>query len=359
MKKIFAILLLVCLFVSLVGCTIVLPERPTAAPVSNVPDDAPSEPVTDGSSSGGKTKPKDDDPKQADEPVTNSLESYGAEGVDWNDGDLFAIGFVGYMEGIGGISENPLLMVYDDLYSFYEYQDYVAYIGDEIFFIFPRYADATVTIEQRTHDDKVKIVDTLYEGGNLPVMFGCNESDLYPNTVVTVTGNGKSVSFSPALSLMDGSINMPKSGGRDISVPRYGTDDNFLARNTYARDALIDGEMSVTYNLEFNDDGTMAYYYGWSYGEVAERLDGVYYYVGKEAATERHPAGTVIMLMHQTYVYGDEGDWEDGDSDYVFFAAYDVARGADGTVIFDHSHGELFYYEDVPGTTYTFEQRFG
>ena len=83
--------------------------------------------------------------------------------------------------------------------------------GEEVFAIIPTDENASVTVQRLEMNDNGELVpkETLYEGGGTPFLLRCNVSDIFPNTLVTVTGtDGNTLSVSPFISLRDGSAVM-------------------------------------------------------------------------------------------------------------------------------------------------------
>ena len=139
--------------------------------------------------------------------------------IAWRDGDIAAAAYLAY--GIGDeLAVNKKL--YSARYSFVNGAiDEVGSEGYEYYYIVPRYPDCRIVVESLDSDGQTP-VSTLYESKNeaVTVLLLANYSDIIPNTRVTVTYNGESVSFSPSLSLKgDGEIMNPLPNGiREISV---------------------------------------------------------------------------------------------------------------------------------------------
>ena len=83
--------------------------------------------------------------------------------------------------------------------------------GEDVFAIVPTNENASVTVERLEMNDNGELVpsEILYEGDGTPFLLRCNVSDIFPNTLVTVTGtDGNTLSASPFISLRDGSAVM-------------------------------------------------------------------------------------------------------------------------------------------------------
>ena len=80
--------------------------------------------------------------------------------------------------------------------------------GGEIYAIIPRYEGETITLNsvlwsEERGEPVQQEPGTVYDTA---ILVACNESDIFSNIVVTLTMGKESVSFSPYISLMDGSI---------------------------------------------------------------------------------------------------------------------------------------------------------
>ena len=197
-------------------------------------------------------------------------------GLEWDENALCAVGFFGYGPLYGGMfgTMQPLFAVYSELYSQMYYQDYVFGDGDERYFIVPRYADATVEIRTQTMENGVG--EVVFEGDATPFLVACNPSDLYSNVVITITGNGESVVFSPQISLVDGALALPADGTvQDITV-QNDVNENLIGVWTsygYAYDRNLDEDAEFMFLLHFFDDGDFEYV-RYTQGEVFEWFYG-------------------------------------------------------------------------------------
>ena len=138
--------------------------------------------------------------------------------VKWEEGDLCAVLFLGYGKDFSAISEMSDFTKYCEKFpSLRKITAFTAETeGDEVFYIIPRYDDATVTISEYKIDIEnmeETIGKELYRGKNAPVLIRCNFSDIIPNASVTVTGNGSSITFNPAGGVEAGKVQFMGSGG--------------------------------------------------------------------------------------------------------------------------------------------------
>ena len=131
--------------------------------------------------------------------VSNSTQE---EEVKWETNDLCAVVFLGYGNDFSSFSQTENFEAnckrFPSLEKITEFA--VETEGDEVFYIIPRYADATIAVHQYNFDiekERETIGKKFYQGGFEPILLRCNLSDLHPNTLVTVTGNGENVEFNP------------------------------------------------------------------------------------------------------------------------------------------------------------------
>lgn len=79
--------------------------------------------------------------------------------------------------------------------------------GEELFCIVSHYVDSSITVERAelSDDGELEAKETLVTSDK-PIIIQCNESDLYSNVIITIKHKEDSVTFSPFISLMDGSV---------------------------------------------------------------------------------------------------------------------------------------------------------
>lgn len=117
-------------------------------------------------------------------------------GFEYADEHLYAIKFLGY--GIDP-SEN------------YKNTDLIDVGGDEFYLIVPRFDECEVKVKMMNFGDfsdmsAYETLNVFTSNNGEPFILKCNVSDIYSNVAVTMTGAGGSASFSPRISLEDGSL---------------------------------------------------------------------------------------------------------------------------------------------------------
>ena len=125
---------------------------------------------------------------------------------------LYGITFLGYESTEGEITPP---YAYIDQEAFQK-MEAVMYEGDEYYLIVPKNEDVKVEIFTYDAMDPIGgIGDYLYQSETgVPIIIRCNVSDLYPNTVIRFEQGDKSVSYSPYINLMDGSVEIEEGGYR-------------------------------------------------------------------------------------------------------------------------------------------------
>lgn len=80
--------------------------------------------------------------------------------------------------------------------------------GCDLYCIVPVNAGDKLSVSEVSlaDDGTLRPGDVVYEGDGAPILLLCNVSDIMPNALVTVGAGESAVSFSPYLSLMDGSL---------------------------------------------------------------------------------------------------------------------------------------------------------
>ncbi len=87
--------------------------------------------------------------------------------------------------------------------------------GFEVFALIPYGEGTKIKVNKLVYSDDMMTSEKselLYESESTePVVLKCNVSDLFSDTIVTVTkANGESISYSPSTSLKDGSVFIPE-----------------------------------------------------------------------------------------------------------------------------------------------------
>ena len=125
-----------------------------------------------------------------------------SDNIKWNENDLCAIISLGYGNDFSTFAETDRFKEFCK--QFPSLKNMTAFTveaeGDEIYYIIPRYSDASFIVNEYNFDIET-LVETmgkeLYRGVGEPILIRCNISDIHPNTAITVTRNDKSVTFSP------------------------------------------------------------------------------------------------------------------------------------------------------------------
>ena len=122
--------------------------------------------------------------------------------LKWNEMDICALVFLGYGQNFTEFSRSEnfqkLIQRFPSLKKAMQFD--VETEGDELYCLIPRYADVDVQLHEYHLDIESMeelVGKELYNGGATPLLIRCNISDIHPNTQVTVTRNGESLTFSP------------------------------------------------------------------------------------------------------------------------------------------------------------------
>ena len=85
--------------------------------------------------------------------------------------------------------------------------------GDEFYIIVPKSKTAYMEIYEYEVFSEKKVGDLIYKSraGN-PVLLRCNISDLHPNTIIKLIDGEEYISFSPTVSLVDGTVVVGEKG---------------------------------------------------------------------------------------------------------------------------------------------------
>ena len=163
--------------------------------------------------------------------------------------------------------------------------------GMEVYAVVPRDIGSHVAVStwvcDETNDFQGEPGELLYESrSGEPVILMGNVSDIMPNLLVAVTTpDGKTLSYSPSLSLRDGALERSTAPEiYDFSIylstpeeapPSSITPAEYLG--DWASDGVTDGEGN-TYSccLTFREDGGMEFFYYELPGQILERFDGTY-----------------------------------------------------------------------------------
>ena len=177
--------------------------------------------------------------------------------VEWEEGDLCALIFIGYNKDFSALAEtDPFKGLGEKFPSLRKMTKFtVETEGDEVYYIIPRYKDATITVNEFRFDfDNMKEITgkELYRGGAEPVLIRCNISDIHPNTSVTVTGDGRKITFSPTSGAGDdiqhiGSL----PGGMEETLPTsLPLEYTYQGSQANIRAKVIGGKVSLIFDRE-------------------------------------------------------------------------------------------------------------
>ena len=160
------------------------------------------------SACGQKPDPRDQDNNQAK-----------PEDGFWSEGDLVAIGFLGYCP-TGNLDIFRMRNQYQNFVGEYEpLFDSLSlvyggqYLGDEVYFILPRFADAKIIIT----DAEDESIEYYQADGSSAILLLTNLGDLRPDSKIKVIHEGRETSLTPMLSGMDSSLILNEEGFIDIS----------------------------------------------------------------------------------------------------------------------------------------------
>lgn len=133
--------------------------------------------------------------------------------LPYEDGQLYAAAYLGYLE--------PKDLDFFRQTYFGGRELPVHHISDgDFYLIIPRDPNATVRLLR--NDMLTQTSSIFYEQPDgSPFVIGCNVSDIFPDVTVEITASdGEKVSFSPFISLKDGSVEV---GERGLNITRIST----------------------------------------------------------------------------------------------------------------------------------------
>lgn len=167
-------------------------------------------------------------------------------------------------------------------------------IGTEAYCIAPANPGSTVRVQTCDYDaDGLPVCgETLYEGEGAPVVAVGNASDILPNLTVTVLGADGTVlmTWSPSLSLCDGTLALPVEGAYDFTRPevyRHGVETpevDFLG--TWQNEDC---------QLVFQDDGSLTFHVETAIDPAVD-FTGTWYVITDSA---QYPEGSVVLDLRQ------------------------------------------------------------
>ena len=260
-------------------------------------------------------------------------------------GAVCAVGYLGLLPEGG----DPKDLLPQDQYPFLADAPVVTHEGSQVFCLVPQSADTAVTVQAYLCDESNgyagEVGDTLYESQEgQPLILVCNQNDVIPNLVVTLTeSDGTTTSYSPALELCGGTVFVPAGMTiRDISDYDAVSQQEPAAPSvdftgTWAAYEDFSGAQ-VVLKMTFSEDGTARYTCGYAQSEVLSDYHGTWYQITENGT---YPAGSVLLEL------------TDAMSGDTFFGVYTVTAES-GTITLTHVSGNtLLYGYDGKGVTFS------
>lgn len=219
------------------------------------------------------------------------LDEVDLPGHDWRPDDMVAIASLGFLpyDDIDLYLESQDLQDFLDGYPWSDsynlvVTDYMG-IGDELYYIIPRYYDSEIVIKDAWDGDLV-----FYEGrGDEPILLLTNIGDIYTDAWVTITYKDEVLDVWPGMSGMDARLVTPEYGVLDIS-PGYPQFDMDEANNI----AMMEGDWILYYVTDggYEEEAyiTLTDYY--EHGDVREYkfyYSGIYNDLTKEGEVFYRP----------------------------------------------------------------------
>ena len=266
---------------------------------------------------------------------------------------------------LGGLSEGGQA-AYDELIAEY-YLDAWPFLADldweqaavasgmEVYCVVPRDRDSSVTVTEWVMDEgndfRGEAGRVLYESdAGDPVLLMGNVSDILPNLRVTVTApDGQTLSWSPCLSLRDGTLDRSAvEGVYDFSVypdlPPEGIPDY---SGDWAAASVADGSGApCTCCLGLVKDGAVDFFYYREPGVILARFTGT--------ARDNPDEGTVTLDLYLT-----GGTLlEEGAQAYTTIGSYRMELADEDTLFLTHLDGDPLLF-GLEGKTVTFTRAMG
>ena len=153
---------------------------------------------------GSASLPREEEPSPAPENSPEDTASGRQESIPFSGDQLYAAAYVGYEGHLD-------LEYYTDRYLDDEKVPIHYFSPWEYYLIIPRYPDMSLALYK--NDIQTDQPALVYEAPVCqPFLIQCNISDIFPDVTVELTYQGESVSFSPHLSLKDGSVQIGERG---------------------------------------------------------------------------------------------------------------------------------------------------
>ncbi len=124
----------------------------------------------------------------------------------WAGDTLFYLAFLGYGTADDYVAQGEAVT---EAYFSYPYQHKVYdFSGDEVYLFLPRFVDSEIYVYESVFAE-----DDLVKGDLREIicwedyfLLQCNVSDIYSNVILEMEYQGEMISFSPSISLKDGSL---------------------------------------------------------------------------------------------------------------------------------------------------------
>ena len=324
-------------------------------------DDADSDsPQPDDDAVNPSLNPDGDNSPTAETPATISSNDLSQEeftefeAIDWEEGELGGIAFLGYADNV---YDEAILREHDRYNAEYGYftEGDISFLeseGDEIYLIIPRYLGSRVTVEEFNAEDGRRgtiLLDTAVA----PFMFRCNMSEIHPNSLITLRSQDEEFSFCPCIDLADNSIVLPEDNNgriRDITL------SGELTGGTWNMTRELMNDQTRIYAWELFPDGTA--YYSLLIDEtvvisVTERYSGTYYV---SDGSDDYPLNTFVFDMKLEYVTEGELREKLGDT---LSGAYQFTFAGPDILNLSYVEGDaIIFLQDSPEYfTYTYERQ--
>ena len=140
--------------------------------------------------------------QQAKDPST--LQTSKIEAIPFQEDQLYAVAYLGYEK-----PEN--LSFYLENYLDQENLPVHYFSPGEYYLIIPRYANMTVELYQN-HIETTDATLVFAEKAGNPFLLQCNISDIFPDVTIKLTYRDETVTFSPFISLKDGTVEVGEKG---------------------------------------------------------------------------------------------------------------------------------------------------
>ena len=150
-----------------------------------------------------------------EEPAT-ALDTIRTRAAD--NGDLCAVAFLGYTGMASAETWNEVFPFLADIPQARR----ITHTGDELYLIVPAGEDVTVRVYEYIFDwssgNGPSQGQLLAESTGDPILLSCNVSDIVSNTILVLEApDGRTLTYSPRISLKDGTLSVPDTGVYDFS----------------------------------------------------------------------------------------------------------------------------------------------